>query len=44
WRTITDYLHWYNHERIHLGKYLKGLTPMEKLQIYQQRVLPLTVN
>lgn len=44
WRSLSEYLHWYNHDRIHLGKYLRGLTPMEKLQSYQEKVLPLTVN
>lgn len=44
WKTMAEYLQWYNHERIHLGKYLQGLTPIEKLQIYRQKVLPLTVN
>ncbi|MDD2807902.1 MAG: DDE-type integrase/transposase/recombinase [Patescibacteria group bacterium] len=44
WKTLEEYLHWYNYERIHLGKYLRGLTPMEKFQSYQQKVLPLTVN
>lgn len=47
-KNLTDYLHWYNFERIHLGKYLNGLVPVEKLQAYQlthhQEVLPLTVN
>lgn len=44
WKTLDAYLHWYNYERIHLGKYLNGLTPMEKIEVYQQKVLPLTVN
>ena len=44
WKTLEDYLYWYNHERIHLGKYLQGLTPMEKFLNYQTKVLPLTVN
>ena len=47
WRTLTEYLHWYNEERIHLGKYLNGLTPREKFEQHQssyQKVLPLTVN
>lgn len=47
WKTLTEYLHWYNHDRIHLGKYLNGLTPIEKFNQYQTRhlkVLPLTVN
>jgi len=44
WQTLAEYLHWYNYERIHLGKYLNGLTPIEKFQQYQTKVLPLTVN
>jgi transposase InsO family protein len=44
WTTLPEYLHWYNYERIHLGKYLKGLTPIEKFQQYQSKVLPLTAN
>lgn len=44
WRTLTEYLHWYNYERIHLGKYLNGLTPFEKFTQYQQKVSPLKVN
>lgn len=43
WTSLADYLHWYNYERIHLGKYLRGLIPIEKFQAHQQ-VLPLTVN
>ena len=30
WKTLDEYLHFYNHERIHLGKYLNGLIPYEK--------------
>lgn len=37
WTTLSEYLFWYNHERIHLGKYLKGLTPNEKLRQYLNR-------
>lgn len=44
WQTLTEYLRWYNYERIHLGKYLNGLIPIEKLRAYQKKVLPLTVN
>lgn len=44
WSTLEEYLHYYNHERIHLGKYLNGLTPMEKYQEYIQKVSPLNVN
>jgi transposase InsO family protein len=43
WTSLDDYLQWYNYERIHLGKYLHGLIPIEKFQAHQQ-VLPLTVN
>lgn len=47
WKSINDYVYWYNHERFHLGKYLNGQTPMQKYQNYlkiNQKVLPLTVN
>jgi transposase InsO family protein len=47
WRTLEEYLHWYNEERIHLGKYLNGMTPREKLNSYlslQQGVSALTAN
>ena len=30
WKTLEEYLHFYNYERIHLGKYLNGLIPYEK--------------
>lgn len=43
WTSLTDYLHWYNYERIHLGKYLHGLIPIEKFQAHH-KVLPLTIN
>lgn len=38
WKTLSEYLRWYNHERIHLGKYLNGLTPMEKYNQYLKSV------
>lgn len=44
WKTLGEYLLWYNQERIHLGKYLNGLTPMEKFLQYQQKTSPLKVN
>ena len=44
WKSLTEYLQFYNHERIHLGKYLNGLTPAEKWQQYLSTVLPLNVN
>lgn len=44
WPTLAEYLHWYNYERIHLGKYLNGLTPAEKWQQWLSTVSPLHVN
>jgi transposase len=44
WHSLPEYLHFYNHERIHLGKNLHGLTPKEKYLQYQEKVLPLNVN
>lgn len=33
WNTLPEYLSWYNYERIHLGKYLNGLIPIEKFNL-----------
>ena len=44
WKTLPEYLSWYNHERIHLGKYLNGMTPQEKWQWWLSTVSPLKVN
>lgn len=47
WKTLAAYLHYYNTERIHLGKYCQGRTPLETLQNFQANhpeVLPLSVN
>jgi transposase InsO family protein len=44
WKSLPEYLSWYNNERIHLGKYLNGLTPEEKWQEYLSTVSPLKVN
>lgn len=44
WKTLQEYLHFYNYERIHLGKYLNGMTPEEKWQEYLSKVSPLKVN
>lgn len=30
WKTVTQYTHWYNHKRPHLGKGMDGMTPYEK--------------
>ena len=44
WKTLSEYLQWYNYERIHLGKYLNGMIPIEKYQYYLSTVSPLKVN
>lgn len=44
WKSLTEYLHFYNYERIHLGKYLNGMIPVEKLNYYLSTVSPLKVN
>jgi transposase len=44
WGTLSEYLHFYNYERIHLGKYLNGLIPIEKFTQYQSGLSPLKVN
>lgn len=44
WNTPEAYLAYYNHERLHDGKNLNGLTPFEKFEYYQKQVLPLSVN
>lgn len=35
WKTFEEYQHWFNTERPHLGKYTKGLTPLEKYRQWQ---------
>jgi transposase InsO family protein len=44
WKSLEDYLHFYNYERIHLGKYLNGMIPVEKYHYYLSTVSPLKVN
>lgn len=44
WKTLAEYLQFYNYERIHLGKYLNGMIPIEKFQHYQLKVSPLKGN
>lgn len=51
WTTLEQYVHWYNHERYHLGKDMDGMTPYQKYQrfVFQHsleplKVLPLKVN
>lgn len=35
WKTLSEYLRFYNYERIHEGRYLNGLIPIEKFSQYQ---------
>ena len=44
WKSLEEYLQFYNYERIHLGKYLNGMIPVEKWQKYLSTVSPLKVN
>ncbi len=44
WKTLEEYLRWFNYERIHLGRYLNGMIPIEKYQYYLSTVSPLKVN
>ncbi len=44
WKNLEEYLRFYNYERIHLGKYLNGMIPIEKLNYYLSTVSPLKVN
>jgi len=44
WKSLSEYLQFYNYERIHLGKYLNGMIPIEKWQEYLSTVSPLKVN
>lgn len=37
WKTLKEYLRFYNYERIHEGKYLNGLIPIEKFLQYQTK-------
>jgi len=41
WKTLSEYLRWYNYERIHLGKYLNGMIPIEKVEQSLSTVSPL---
>jgi len=44
WKTLGEYIRFYNYERIHLGKYLNGMIPVEKYHYYLSTVSPLKVN
>ena len=47
WKTIEEYTKWYNTERIHEGRGMRGMTPYERYNSYlkhRQEQLPLKVN
>ena len=44
WKSLEEYLHFYNYERIPLGKYLNEMIPVEKWQKYLSTVSSLKVN
>src|SRR3989344_4126973 len=44
WKTLKEYIRFYNYERIHLGKYLNGMIPIEKYHFYLSTVSPLKGN
>jgi hypothetical protein len=47
WNTVEEYTKWYNEKRIHLGRGMYGMTPLERYKQYLKRrqiQLPLKVN
>lgn len=40
WKTIAQYVHWYNYERPHLGKGMNGMTPHQKLLLLTLKCHP----
>jgi len=44
WKSLEEYLHFYNYKKIHLGKCLKGMIPIEKYHYYLSTVSSLKVN
>lgn len=45
WKNLSEYTHWYNSERYHLGRNMNGMTPWKKfLSLVSEQVLPLKVN
>lgn len=43
WKSVREYVEWYNYERFHEGRNMNGLTPYQKL-LELTKVLPLNVN
>ena len=44
WKLLEEYLHFYNYERIPLGKDLNSIIPIEKLNYYLSTVSSLKIN
>jgi IS30 family transposase len=44
WKTLAAYTAWYNQERPHLGRGMRGLTPYQKFLALTSQVSPLKVN
>ena len=44
WKLLKESLHFYNYERIPLGKYLNGMISIEKLNYYLSTVSSLKIN
>lgn len=40
WKTVSEYTHWYNYERPHLGKGMNGMTPYQKLLTLSKKCHP----
>lgn len=40
WKSIKEYVKWYNYERPHLGKKMYGLTPYQKYLSFSKSVTP----
>jgi len=40
WKTISQYVYWYNYKRPHLGKGMDGMTPYQKLLLVSQKCHP----
>ena len=44
WKLLEEYLHFYNYEKIPLGKDLNSIIPIEKLNYYLSTVSSLKIN
>ncbi len=47
WKSLEEYTHWHNERRFHLGKGMRGRTPIQRYEQYlfrRQKQSPLKVN